>query len=250
MSFNRRNRSGSSPKRARTGLASPACGARCRMAPARPRDRLAATSRASRDRWLPGLPSRTYLRYGSSSRPGDRARATLQIAPATRRPKLIRGWQCDARHTQHPEEIDADQNAGENSQRRQGECSAEAATAVEELAAVVGWGPLARGQVVSKMWEYICSQTDAPWAFFCQTASNRDPGSARKGTPLQHRVGLVPVAHRRGPRVSRSAFRNGRSGARGGYFFLTGSDAVPPLKSSDPLQQRAAAVGAPPGADG
>src|SRR6516162_645576 len=27
----------------------------------------------------------------------------------------------------------------------------------EELAAVVGWGPLPRGQVVSKMWEYIRS---------------------------------------------------------------------------------------------
>jgi hypothetical protein len=73
----------------------------------------------------------------------------VPISPATRRPKLIRGWRCHARHTQHPEEIDADQNAGENSQRRQCERSA--------LAAVVSWSPGARGQVVSKMWEYIRS---------------------------------------------------------------------------------------------
>ena len=54
------------------------------------------------------------------------------------------------RATRKLEEIDANQNSGEKSQRRQYECSAEAATAV-------GSGPLPRGQVVSKMWEYIRS---------------------------------------------------------------------------------------------
>jgi chromatin remodeling complex protein RSC6 len=57
------------------------------------------------------------------------------------------------------EEIDANQNAGEKSQRRQDECSAEALQPSEELAAVVGSGPLPRGQVVSKMWEYIRSHS-------------------------------------------------------------------------------------------
>ena len=71
-----------------------------------------------------------YLRHGSSPRPGDLTRVTLRIAPGTRRPNLI----GDAT-TQYLEEIDADQNAGE---KRQGECVAEAATAVGGARRVVG----------------------------------------------------------------------------------------------------------------
>jgi hypothetical protein len=68
----------------------------------------------------------------------------------------MRGWPRDADHTA-PEEIDADQNAGEESQRRQGECSAEAATAIGEACRGGRLGSARPGQVVSKMWEYIRS---------------------------------------------------------------------------------------------
>ena len=53
-------------------------------------------------RQLPGLPLRTYLRYGSRPRPGDITRVTLRIAriaPGMRRPNLIQAWRPEARHT-------------------------------------------------------------------------------------------------------------------------------------------------------
>ena len=53
---------------------------------------------------------------------------SLRITPGMRRPNLItQAWRPDGRHTEQLEEIHAE-NAGENSQRRQGECSAETAT--------------------------------------------------------------------------------------------------------------------------
>jgi upstream activation factor subunit UAF30 len=59
--------------------------------------------------------------------------------------------------TQHQEEIYGDQNAGEKSQRRKANALQKPLQPSKELAAVVGSAPLARGQVVSKMWEYIRS---------------------------------------------------------------------------------------------
>ena len=59
------------------------------------------------------------------------------------------------RATRKPEEIDANQNAGEKSQRGKANPLLKPLHPSEELAAVVGSDPLPRGQVVSKMWEYI-----------------------------------------------------------------------------------------------
>src|SRR5947199_7222251 len=61
------------------------------------------------------------------------------------------------RATQHPEEIDADQHAGEKNSSGKANALQKPLQPSEELAAVIGSGPLARGQVVSKIWEYIRS---------------------------------------------------------------------------------------------
>ena len=55
----------------------------------------------------------------------------------------------------------------------------------EELAAVVGSGPLPRGQVVSKMWEYIGSYKSETISGcgFCETIMNNDSLSARRYWP-------------------------------------------------------------------
>jgi upstream activation factor subunit UAF30 len=46
---------------------------------------------------------------------------------------------------------------GDEGQRRQGECLQKPLHPSEELAAVIGSGPVSRGKVVSKIWDYIRS---------------------------------------------------------------------------------------------
>jgi upstream activation factor subunit UAF30 len=55
------------------------------------------------------------------------------------------------------EEIYGDQNAAEKTSEGKANALQKPLQPSEELAAVVGSAPLARGQVVSKMWEYIRS---------------------------------------------------------------------------------------------
>ena len=55
------------------------------------------------------------------------------------------------------EGIDANQNAGEKTSAGKTNALQKPLQPSEELAAVVGSGPLPRGQAVSKMWEYIRS---------------------------------------------------------------------------------------------
>jgi hypothetical protein len=64
-------------------------------------DQCAARSRTSRHRarTLPGLPLRTYLRYGSRLRPGDITALKLRITPGMRRPNLIPAWRPNVSHT-------------------------------------------------------------------------------------------------------------------------------------------------------
>jgi len=55
------------------------------------------------------------------------------------------------------EEIDADQNAGEKASEGKVNALQKPLQLSEELTAVIGSGTLPRGQVVSKIWEYIRS---------------------------------------------------------------------------------------------
>ena len=61
------------------------------------------------------------------------------------------------RHAGTVEEIDADQNIKEQGQRGKPNALQKPLQPSEELAAVVGTSPLPRGEVVSKIWEYIRS---------------------------------------------------------------------------------------------
>jgi hypothetical protein len=57
----------------------------------------------------------------------------------------------------------------------------------------------------------------------CQTARNRDPGSASKKDPSAAWGRLVPVANRRAPRASRSALTSDGAARAGGACLPTGA---------------------------
>jgi upstream activation factor subunit UAF30 len=70
----------------------------------------------------------------------------------------MQAWRSDARHTATPEEI-AMPTKTRGKKASEGKVNAlqKPLQLSEELAAVIGSGPLPRGQVVSKIWEYIRS---------------------------------------------------------------------------------------------
>jgi upstream activation factor subunit UAF30 len=69
----------------------------------------------------------------------------------------VQAWRNRARHTATSEEIDGDQNAEKKASEGKVNALQKPLQLSEELAAVIGSGPLPRGQVVSKIWEYIRS---------------------------------------------------------------------------------------------